>query len=228
MTQHIPLPMRIQVIIGSIREGRAADAVSCWTLALPDAVVETLDLREWPLPDFAETLASLGDPVDPTYSTSVVKDWNHRIADADAYIFITPEYNHGIPGVLKNPRQRVRQLRVPQQAGNVRRLQRRPHGRGTSGRTARTRSGGGRARPAAQQRPDWAGRASLQPARRTDEPGRRRRDVDRAAGSVVVGAPPPPGPRRRHAPTCLPAGEVGMTRPRGPGLPSTKACGGKA
>lgn len=106
MTQHIPLPMRIQVIIGSIRDGRAADAVSRWTLArahaLPDAVAETLDLREWPLPHFAETLASLGDPVDPTYSTSVVKDWNHRIADADAYIFITPEYNHGIPGVLKN------------------------------------------------------------------------------------------------------------------------------
>lgn len=106
MSNHTPPPIRIQVIIGSIRDGRAADAVSRWTLArantLPDAVIETLDLREWSLPHFAETFASVGDPADPTYSTAVVKNWNRTIAGADAYIVVTPEYNHGIPGVLKN------------------------------------------------------------------------------------------------------------------------------
>jgi NAD(P)H-dependent FMN reductase len=106
MNAHTRPPIRIQVIIGNIRDGRAADAVSRWTLAranaLPDVLVETLDLREWLLPHFAETSASLGDPADPSYSTSVVQDWNDTIACADAYVFITPEYNHGIPGVLKN------------------------------------------------------------------------------------------------------------------------------
>jgi NAD(P)H-dependent FMN reductase len=101
MTQHTPLPIRIQVIIGSIREGRAADAVSRWTLAranaLPGAVIETLDLREWQLPHFAETFTSLGDPVDPTFSTCVVRDWSHRIADADAYIFIPPSTTTASP-----------------------------------------------------------------------------------------------------------------------------------
>jgi NAD(P)H-dependent FMN reductase len=106
MNAHTRPPIRIQVIIGNIRDGRAADAVSRWTLAranaLSDVLVETLDLREWLLPHFAETSASLGDPADPSYSTSVVQDWNDTIACADAYVFITPEYNHGIPGVLKN------------------------------------------------------------------------------------------------------------------------------
>lgn len=103
---HTPRPIRIHVIIGSVRDGRAADAVSRWTLArasaLPDTALETLDLREWPLPHFAETFASVGDPADPAYSTPLVKEWNKRIAGADAYIFVTPEYNHGVPGVLKN------------------------------------------------------------------------------------------------------------------------------
>jgi len=32
----------------------------------------------------------------------VVKQWNSKIAEGDAYLFVSPEYNHGIPAVLKN------------------------------------------------------------------------------------------------------------------------------
>src|SRR6202042_1407813 len=32
----------------------------------------------------------------------VVKRWNQKIAEADAYVFVTPEYNHSVPAVLKN------------------------------------------------------------------------------------------------------------------------------
>jgi NAD(P)H-dependent FMN reductase len=64
--------------------------------------VEVLDLRNWPLPFFTETSGTAGDPRNPAYSDPVVKRWNERIADGDAYLFITPESNHSVPGVLKN------------------------------------------------------------------------------------------------------------------------------
>jgi NAD(P)H-dependent FMN reductase len=64
--------------------------------------VEILDLRDWPLPMFAETFQTVGDFNDPTYSSPLVRSWNKKIAEADAYLVITPEYNHSVPGVLKN------------------------------------------------------------------------------------------------------------------------------
>ncbi len=51
---------------------------------------------------FAEHAGTIGDFNDPTYSEPVVKQWNQKIREADAYLVITPEYNHSIPGVLKN------------------------------------------------------------------------------------------------------------------------------
>ena len=63
--------------------------------------VEILDLRDWPLPFFQETIATVGDFAAPTYSDPLVKLWNSKIKEADAYIFVTPEYNHSVPAVLK-------------------------------------------------------------------------------------------------------------------------------
>lgn len=97
---------KLQVIIGSTREGRAADAVAAWAIhrakAHADFETEVLDLREWPLPMFAETMQTVGDFQDPTYSEPIVRAWNRKIAAGDAYLFITPEYNHSVPAVLKN------------------------------------------------------------------------------------------------------------------------------
>jgi NAD(P)H-dependent FMN reductase len=70
--------------------------------AHPDFDVELLDLRDWPLPMFAEHSGSIGDRNDPTYSDPIVKRWNQKVKEADAYLVITPEYNHSVPGVLKN------------------------------------------------------------------------------------------------------------------------------
>jgi NAD(P)H-dependent FMN reductase len=64
--------------------------------------VEVLDLREWPLPIFAENLETVGDFNDPTYSMPIVRSWNRKIAEADAYLVVTPEYNHSVPAALKN------------------------------------------------------------------------------------------------------------------------------
>jgi NAD(P)H-dependent FMN reductase len=97
---------KLQIIIGSTRPTRAADLVAPWVIDRATAHgafdVEVLDLRDWPLPIFAEYVGSIGDFADPTYSVPIVREWNHKVKEADAYLFITPEYNHSVPGVLKN------------------------------------------------------------------------------------------------------------------------------
>lgn len=98
--------LKLQIIIGSTRPTRAADGVTPWVIESASAHggfdVELLDLRDWPLPMFREHFGTIGDFQDPTYSDPIVKRWNLKIKEADAYLIVTPEYNHSIPGVLKN------------------------------------------------------------------------------------------------------------------------------
>jgi len=97
---------KLLVIIGSTRPTRSADLVIPWLTekvsqhAAFDA--ELVDLRDWPLPIFAEHFGTIGDFTDPSYSDPVVKAWNNKIKSADAYVIVTPEYNHSVPGGLKN------------------------------------------------------------------------------------------------------------------------------
>ncbi|HUN33051.1 MAG TPA: NAD(P)H-dependent oxidoreductase [Trebonia sp.] len=97
---------KLLIIVGSTRPGRAADAVIPWVVAAAEAheafEVEVADLRDWKLPHFAEHFGTIGDLSDPTYSDPVVKAWNNKVKDTDAFIIITPEYNHSVPGELKN------------------------------------------------------------------------------------------------------------------------------
>jgi NAD(P)H-dependent FMN reductase len=97
---------KLLVIVGSTRPGRAADRVLPW---LTEKVTghaafeaEIADLRDWPLPIFGEHFGTIGDVNDPTYSEPLVKAWNVKVKAADAYVILTPEYNHSIPGGLKN------------------------------------------------------------------------------------------------------------------------------
>ena len=97
---------KLQIIIGSTRPGRAADLVAPWVIDRARNhgafEVEVLDLRDWQLPMFGETFQTVGDFNDPTYSSPLVRSWNKKIAEADAYLVVTPEYNHSVPAVLKN------------------------------------------------------------------------------------------------------------------------------
>src|SRR5712692_5893967 len=97
---------KLQIIIGSTRPTRAADLVAPWVISRAREhgafEVEVLDLRDWPLPMFGEHWGTIGDIADPTYSEPIVRAWNAKIKEADAFLIITPEYNHSIPGVLKN------------------------------------------------------------------------------------------------------------------------------
>jgi NAD(P)H-dependent FMN reductase len=95
--------IKIKVIIGSTRQNRFSDKPAHWiyTEAKKKAVeVEILDLRDYPMPFFNE-------PVSPAmsggkYSNEIVNKWSEKIMDGDAFIIVTPEYNHGYPAVLKN------------------------------------------------------------------------------------------------------------------------------
>jgi len=98
--------LKLKVLVGSTRDGRAADRVVPWVTNRAEArdtfSVEVLDLREWNLPMFAETIQTVGDFHDPTYSQPLIRRWNDTIRDADALVIVTPEYNHSIPAALKN------------------------------------------------------------------------------------------------------------------------------
>jgi NAD(P)H-dependent FMN reductase len=63
-----------------------------------DATFEFVDLRDFDLPLLDEPVpASQGK-----YTNEHTKAWSEKISSFDAYIFVTPEYNHGTSGALKN------------------------------------------------------------------------------------------------------------------------------
>lgn len=97
---------KLQIILGTTREGRNGERVAPWVVRRAEAhggfEVELIDLRDWPLPIFQEHLGTIGNIANPTYSDPIVKRWNTKLKEADAFIVITPEYLHSVPGVLKN------------------------------------------------------------------------------------------------------------------------------
>jgi NAD(P)H-dependent FMN reductase len=86
---------KLQIIIGSTCRGGVADQaappVIGWAQALGGSEAEVRNQRDWPLPIFAEHLGSIGDFNDHTYRTPIVREYNRKIKQADAYPVITPE-----------------------------------------------------------------------------------------------------------------------------------------
>ncbi|MGN6327029.1 NADPH-dependent FMN reductase [Pseudolysinimonas sp.] len=95
--------IRIGIIIGSTRPGRNGAKVAEWvreTAAAhaPGVEFELVDLADHPLPHFDE-------PISPARRSSQHAEalaWSAVIDGLDGFIFVTPEYNHSISGVLKN------------------------------------------------------------------------------------------------------------------------------
>lgn len=96
--------IKIKIIIGSTRPNRFSEHPARWINEEAKKVagleVELLDLREYPLPFFNEPISPA--MVKGDYANETVRKWAQKIAEADAYIIATPEYNHGYPAVLKN------------------------------------------------------------------------------------------------------------------------------
>lgn len=96
--------MKIGVILGSVREIRRGGRVAKWLMPqlekLGGAEYELLDLRDYPLPFFNESNSPEG--LNRNYTNEIAQKWSAKIDEMDAFIIVTSEYNHGIPGVLKN------------------------------------------------------------------------------------------------------------------------------
>ncbi|WP_281426221.1 NADPH-dependent FMN reductase [Miltoncostaea oceani] len=94
-------PPRIAVIVASTREGRIGPAVAGWFIGLAgtrdDLLLEVIDLAHVPLP----ARLPAGHPSRGEYPEAV-RPFAARIAAADGVVIVTPEYNHGYPGSLKD------------------------------------------------------------------------------------------------------------------------------
>jgi NAD(P)H-dependent FMN reductase len=93
---------RIGIILGSTRPNRNGEQVANWVHDFAsrrsDAEFELVDLRDHPLPHLDEPLS----PSFGQYHHEHTKSWASKVASFDGFVIVTPEYNHSIPGVLKN------------------------------------------------------------------------------------------------------------------------------
>lgn len=95
---------RIGVILGSTRQNRFGEQVAHWVMSqlpnTPERQFELLDLRDFNLPFYDEPQSP--DTLGGKYSSAIAQRWHDTVAATDAFIFVTPEYNHTYPAVLKN------------------------------------------------------------------------------------------------------------------------------
>jgi NAD(P)H-dependent FMN reductase len=94
--------LNVGIILGSTRPGRVGEAVAEWVYGIAtrrtDARFELVDVKDFNLP-------LLDEPIPPAlgqYTQPHTKRWADKIAEFDGFVFVTAEYNHGIPGALKN------------------------------------------------------------------------------------------------------------------------------
>lgn len=96
--------MRIGIIIGSTRPGRLGESVARWVSGRAsqrtDAEFALVDLKDY-------GLELLNEPTVPgaanrQYENPATRRWSQTIDALDGFVFVTPEYNHGVPAALKN------------------------------------------------------------------------------------------------------------------------------
>ncbi|HEX2187073.1 MAG TPA: NAD(P)H-dependent oxidoreductase [Chloroflexota bacterium] len=88
---------KVLVLLGSTRRGRVGETVARWLMGQlherREADFELVDLREYRLP--------VEDGPSPEQDDGVARRWMAKVGAADAFIIVTPEYNHGYPAALK-------------------------------------------------------------------------------------------------------------------------------
>lgn len=94
--------INVGIIVGSTRPGRKAEAVARWVHEIAktrtDASFEVVDIADFKLPLLDEAMP----PMMGQYSHPHTKAWAAKIAGFDAFVFVTPEYNHSTSAALKN------------------------------------------------------------------------------------------------------------------------------
>ncbi|MBE8521530.1 NAD(P)H-dependent oxidoreductase [Amycolatopsis sp. H6(2020)] len=93
--------IKIGIVLGSTRPGRVGDQVARWVeeraARRDDAEFRLIDLRDHPLPHLEEPPGFSG-----RYEDERTRALAATVAACDGFVFVTPEYNHSVPGVLKN------------------------------------------------------------------------------------------------------------------------------
>lgn len=94
--------IKVGIIVGSTRPGRKGETVAKWVLEIAnkrgDAEYELVDIASYDLPLLDEPMpASMGK-----YQNAHTLAWAAKIKEMDAFVFVTPEYNHGTSAALKN------------------------------------------------------------------------------------------------------------------------------
>ncbi|MFD8702861.1 NADPH-dependent FMN reductase [Kitasatospora sp. NPDC059648] len=94
--------LQVAVVLGSTRTGRFGPVVADWLLghleARGDMTADPIDLAATPLPTVFPSFGGELPPADAELLAAV----SPRLAAADAFVFVTPEYNHSFPAPLKN------------------------------------------------------------------------------------------------------------------------------
>ncbi|CCQ17278.1 putative oxidoreductase [Rhodococcus sp. AW25M09] len=85
-------PIQLAIVVGSVREGRVGPTVAAWVASIA-AARKTVEVVEVDLADFE--LPNTLIPSDDTDRFTTI------VGACDAFVFVTPEYNHGVPGSLK-------------------------------------------------------------------------------------------------------------------------------
>jgi NAD(P)H-dependent FMN reductase len=92
----------VLVIMGSIRAGRACPMIAEWIAQIGRARTpfeyEVIDLANWTLPMDDEPAV----PATGRYSQPHTRAWSEKVSNANAVMFVTPQYNWGYPAILKN------------------------------------------------------------------------------------------------------------------------------
>src|SRR5580693_1672285 len=99
---HVSGRPKLAIIIGSIRVSRFAEHAARWVEEIArrrgDFEVELIDLKDYPMPLFAEEASPLYAPS----KDEVARRWQKKVGEFDAFIFTAAEYNRGPTAVLKN------------------------------------------------------------------------------------------------------------------------------
>lgn len=91
--------MKIAVVLGSVREGRLGKQIADWAVENIEGA-ELVDLKEFNLPLYASAMPPMA--LQGKYELPEQQAWGDAMAKYDAFVFVTGEYNRGIPGALKN------------------------------------------------------------------------------------------------------------------------------
>lgn len=94
---------KIGIILGSTRDDRAGLAIAQWVTDLAqgrDVDYELIDLKAFDVPILTSSVIPMA--ANKNYDDDKVQAWSDAIDACDGYIFVTPEYNHSVPGAFKN------------------------------------------------------------------------------------------------------------------------------